>query len=147
MKGIFHLKTVYAHCDIPCGIYDPHAAQIAALTTLRMLDLIRESQDAHDISRYTSVKEEYAERCKNEVRIIWGDFFKTEDLNPEVNSLLKQIMELASAVKQGKDRQKGEGLVGAVNQFAELFWSKKGIKTRRVPAPYKIEAEIIIPEL
>ncbi|MCR4261190.1 MAG: superoxide dismutase, Ni [Candidatus Colwellbacteria bacterium] len=147
MKDFFRLKTIYAHCDIPCGIYDPHVAQIAALTTLRMLDLISKSQDAHDISRYASVKEEYAEKCKNEVRIIWGDFFKAEDLSPEINSLFKRIVESASAVKQGKDQKQGEELVDLVNQFAEIFWDKKGIKTRRVPAPYKVEAEVVIPEL
>ena len=83
MRKLFSLRRVYAHCDIPCGIYDPHTAEIAALTVLRMLELIGESKDAHDISRYTAVKEEHTERCKREIIIIWGDFFKAEDLNIE----------------------------------------------------------------
>ena len=32
----------YAHCDIPCGIYDPHHAQMAAHTVVRMVDLINQ---------------------------------------------------------------------------------------------------------
>src|SRR3989344_8169712 len=128
------LKRIYAHCDIPCGIYDPHSAQIAALTVLRMLELLDESKDTHDVSRYTIVKEEHAEKCKNEIRIIWGDFLKAEDLNAEINVLVHQIMELASKAKQGKEKKCGEELVEAVNQFAEVFWGKRGVKTRRVAA-------------
>ena len=146
MRRLFHLKKVYAHCDIPCGIYDPHGAQVAALTVLRMQELLGESKEAHDISRYTAIKEEHAERCKSEVRIIWGDFFKGEDLSTEFNVLVHQIMELASKAKQGQEKKHGEDLVEAVNQFAEVFWSKKGVKTKKVTAPYKVEAQIVIPE-
>ena len=141
------LKKVYAHCDIPCGIYDPHSAQIAALTVLRMLELLGESENTHDVSRYTAVKEEHAERCKREVSIIWGDFFKEEDLSGELNALVHRIMEFASKAKQGKVVKQGEELVEAVNQFAEVFWRKKGVKTRRVATPYKVEAQVVIPEL
>ena len=147
MRKLFSLRRVYAHCDIPCGIYDPHTAEIAALTVLRMLELIGESKDAHDISRYTAVKEEHTERCKREIIIIWGDFFKAEDLNIEINALVHRIMELASRAKQERERKHGEDLLEAVNQFAELFWSKQGVKIKRVAAPHKVEAQIVIPEL
>ena len=147
MEKLFTLKKVYAHCDIPCGIYDPHTAQIAALTVLRMSELLSESKDAHDIFRYTAVKEEHAERCKNEIRIIWGDFFKGEDLTQEVNNLVHEIMQLASKAKQGHEKKLGEDLVEAVNRFAEAFWSKQGIETKRVVAPYKVDAQIVVPKL
>src|SRR3989344_5650412 len=143
----FILKKIYAHCDIPCGIYDPHTAQIAALTVLRMLGLLSENKDVHDVARYVAVKEEHAERCKNEIRIIWGDFFKGEDLTPETNSLVHEIMELASEAKQGHEKKLGEDLVEVVNRFAEVFWSKQGIETKRVAAPYKVDAQIVVPKL
>jgi len=147
MGSFFILKRVYAHCDIPCGIYDPHTAQIAALTVLRMLELLGDSKNAHDIARYVVVKEEHAEKCKNEVRIIWGDFFKAEGSNAEVDRLVHQIMELASKARQGSERKCGEDLVDAVNRFAELFWVKSGIGTKSVTAPYKVKAKMVIPEL
>ena len=147
MKHLFSLKSVYAHCDIPCGIYDPHAAQIASLTVLRMLDLMSKSGEMHDLSRYIAVKEEHAEKCKHEIRIIWGDFFAEEDINAEINQLVHRIMKLASMAKQGKDLKLGVELLEAVNHFAELFWAKKDIKTKRVAAPYKVEAEMVVPEL
>ena len=78
----FGFERAKAHCDIPCGIYDPSAAQIAALTVVRMIDLITDLEskgNPHDaafhntLGRYVTVKEEHAEKAKHEIRIIWGD--------------------------------------------------------------------------
>jgi len=77
---MFKLDTVKAHCDVPCGIYDPSGAQIAALSVIRMLDLINAAEKGDDeaaylnnMARYIAVKEEEAIKCKEEIRIIWGD--------------------------------------------------------------------------
>ncbi len=155
MKFFKPPKTVYAHCDIPCGIYDPYRAQIAALTVLRMMDLIYELKDIsditsiHDVARHVTTKEEHAELCKHEVRIIWGDYFKDGYIEkyPELHLLTHRIMQAGSGVKHGTDRGLGEELLGAVNRFAEIFWETKGIKTKRVKSPHKPEEEIIYPLL
>lgn len=139
------MKTVYAHCDIPCGIYDPHEAIVGAATVLRMMDLIADSKDSHDVARYTAVKERHAEKCKHEVRVIWGDYFKEE--HPSVEKLVHEIMQWASKARQGVDRRDGEELLDRVNQFAEIFWDTKGVKTKKVAAPYSVEDEIVIPIL
>ncbi|KKR73365.1 MAG: hypothetical protein UU17_C0037G0010 [Candidatus Nomurabacteria bacterium GW2011_GWA1_40_8] len=83
---IFPPRPVHAHCDIPCGIYDPYQAQVAAHTVIRMVNLLNEinvssSEPDFDerkrvisrVARLTSVKEEHAEMVKREVRILWGD--------------------------------------------------------------------------
>src|SRR6266540_197451 len=80
-------KVAYAHCDIPCGIYDPHHAQMAAHTVIRIIDLIYQIPKpaasagpkdweayAFKVSRHTTVKEQHAELAKHEVRILWGDY-------------------------------------------------------------------------
>ena len=36
----FGVEEAKAHCDVPCGIYDPIVAQINALTVVRMMDLM-----------------------------------------------------------------------------------------------------------
>src|SRR3990170_3933268 len=93
-RGIDRLapaRTAHAHCDIPCGIYDPHHAQLAAHTVIRMNLLINElkkpgpnaaaeeRQDyANKLSRYVATKEQHAEIAKHEVRILWADYFKPE---------------------------------------------------------------------
>src|SRR4030042_5933079 len=95
-------QVVYAHCDIPCGIYDPHRARLAALTVVRMVDLLKDKKDPHDIARLTAVKEEHAEICKHEARIICGDYFKEEHLKkyPEISELSHKIMQLGSRARQ-----------------------------------------------
>jgi len=147
--SLFRPQTAYGHCDIPCGIYDPHAAQIAALSALRIIDLLGSVEDGHEVARLTAVKEKHCEECKHQVRIIWGDYFKQEhvDKYPEIHDLTHQIMQLASRVRQNKKRADAKELLNAVNRFAEIFWESKGVKTKRVKAPYKIEDEIVVPEL
>ena len=72
-------RVAHAHCDIPCGIYDPHAAEIAAQTVEKMVSLIADLGPDDDttgwhnsFSRYVTVKEQHAELLKREVLIIWA---------------------------------------------------------------------------
>jgi len=120
-----HFETVEAHCDIPCGIYDPHQAQIGALTVIRMVDLIDEHVKEHDkietaeffnsMTRYIAVKEEHAELVKHEIRVIWGDFIKESHLEeyPQLNGLVHKIMALASKARQTVDRKTAVALLVA----------------------------------
>ncbi len=139
---------VSAHCDVPCGIYDPHGMQVAAHTVLRMIDLMGSTQDAHRIARYALVKGEHAEKVKHEARVIWGDYFKPAHLEkfPELHELTWKIMKLASQARQGTDREAAEGLLEAVLEFSEKFWETKGVKTRRIKAPYPTGGELVVIE-
>ena len=154
----FKFERAKAHCDIPCGIYDPISAQIAALTTVRMLDLIaglesseeKGKADYHNsMSRFIAVKEEHAEKAKHEIRVIWGDYFKPEhfEKHPELNALANQIMKLGSKVRQTADRQTGLDLVEAINKFAAIFWETKGVAVKRAKAPYAPSLELVYPAL
>jgi nickel superoxide dismutase len=143
-------KEVHAHCDIPCGIYDPHLAQVAAHTVLRMAQLIAEHpDDAHAVARYTRVKEDHAELCKHEIRIIWGDYFKPEmvEKHKNLHEVVWGIMKSASKARQEAGVEEAQKLVDDVNVFAELFWDTKSIKTRHVNAPYPTGAELVLPDL
>ena len=153
-------RRVHAHCDIPCGIYDLHGAQLSVLTVLRMHQLIAElpkpgpqttseERDAyvHKLSRYTAVKEEHAEQCKRELRVIWGDYFTPEHLQkfPELHSLFWQAMKLASKVRQNIDLQATQELLTSVQKIAEIFWKTKGAETRRQPSMQKSGGELVYP--
>ena len=157
---IARFDEVGAHCDIPCKIYDPSTAQLAALTVLRMVDLIEETErnagaaDERGIGywnsmvRFVTTKEEHATRCKDEIRIIWGDYFKTSQFErfPEIHDLSHKIMLLASACKQNVDRDKALGLIEAVNRFAEIFWTSKDIAVKRCVCPYPPAVEVVYPD-
>jgi nickel superoxide dismutase len=143
-----------AHCDVPCGIYDPIVAQINALTVVRMIDLMAALEGegvAYDnsMSRYIAVKEEHAEKAKLEVRIIFGDFIKDAHIEqyPELPGLFHKIMQLGSKSRQTADREAGVALVEAINRFAEVFWAVKGVATKKAKAPYAPALEMVYPDL
>ncbi len=146
-----------AHCDIPCGIYDPIVAQIAALTVVRMIDLMNdlrakgtEGMDyENSMSRYITVKEEHAEKAKHEIRIIWGDYIKAQHLeaHPELHEITHKIMSLGSKARQTTDRAVAVEFVEAINRFAEVFWATKNIPTKRAKAPYAPALELVYPVL
>ncbi len=143
-----------AHCDIPCGIYDPIIAQINALTVVRMMDLMAALEGEglayeNSMSRYIAVKEEHAEKAKNEIRVIYGDFIKDAHIKqyPELPTLFHEIMQLGSKGRQTADREAGLALVEAVNKFAAIFWEIKGVKTKKAKAPYAPALEMVYPDL
>lgn len=147
-----------AHCDIPCGIYDPIVAQIAALTVVRMVDLAKDLESktsdknlafANSLARYVAVKEEHAEKTKHEIRIIWGDYIKAQHLEkyPQIHGIVHEIMALGSKSRQSMDREIAVNLVEKVNEFAQIFWETKGIDTKRAKAPYAPGLELVYPNL
>lgn len=154
----FHFDRAKAHCDIPCGIYDPTPAQIDALTVVRMMDLMAELDESDDkpklsyhnsMNRYIAVKEDHAENLKNEIRVIWGDFLQGKKLEeyPQTHDLVHKIMLLGSSVRQTADREKGLELVDAVNEFAEIFWAVKNVPTKKAKAPYAPGLVMVYPDL
>lgn len=148
-------ELVQAHCDIPCGIYDPIIAQIAALSVVRMVDQINalantnDAQYANTLNRYIAVKESEAIKCKEEIRVIWGDFIKPAHVEkyPHIHTLAHSIMALGGAAKQHVSRDKAMELLEAVNQFAQIFWEIKGVATKRAKVPYLPNEELVYPVL
>jgi nickel superoxide dismutase len=151
-------EQVKAHCDIPCGIYDPITAQIAAVTVVRMMDLMADLEGKggekgkdylNSMSRYVSVKEEHAEKAKAEIRVIWGDYIKATHLEkyPELHGLVHQIMQLGSKSRQTTDRQVALDFVEAINKFTEVFWATKNVATKRAKSPYNPPLELVYPVL
>jgi len=148
------LDTASAHCDIPCGIYDPQPALYHALSVVRQMDILLaiDTSDmnvgtAMQIARNTAEKEKQAEKVKQEIRIIWGDFIKGDILKDQASALAHNIMMKASSCKQGLHREDGLALVALVNDFAEMFWTMKDVKTKRVTAPYAPALEVVYPDL
>ncbi len=151
---MFNIQEVKAHCDVPCGIYDPSTAQIAALSVIRMVDLMNAAESSgvdyhNDMARYVAVKESEAIKCKEEICIIWGDFIKAPQLaeNPEIHSLVHNIMMLGGAAKQHASREKAMELLTEVNKFAEIFWKIKGIPTKVSKSPYAPNEDVVYPVL
>ena len=130
------VQDAEAHCDIPCGIYDPVAAKIAAQTVQKMvlrMQALEEGDDhmayANTMARYIAVKEEHAETCKRELRILWADYAWPNmpegfDLHGSFNAALK----LAGRCRQTVDMGACEELVASVDAIAAAFWATKGVE-------------------
>jgi nickel superoxide dismutase len=123
--------TAYAHCDVPCGIYDPHAAELAARTVARMVELIgqlpKESPteaDRNKFVRCVTVKEQHAEIVKHEITVIWADYFKPEHLE-RYPDLHDRTWKIPGKNKQNIDAAAAAELEAAVKEFADIFWSTK----------------------
>ena len=152
------IPEAHAHCDIPCKIYDPGPTIIAALTVVRMLDILedwRQHRPEDDVafintlSRAVAQKEEHAAAVKDGIRVIWGDYFKAPQFAqyPQLHELTHKIMLVAGAAKQGINRENALELVKLVNEFAEIFWATKNVKTKRVVCPYPPSLEVVYPDL
>ena len=150
-------EEVSAHCDIPCKIYDPIIAQIATLTIIRLMDLIDELnqkdnldiKDHAQLARLMKEKEAHGLKVKEEVRVIWGDYFKQPQFDqvPGIQDLAHSIMLQASKAKQGINREDGIKLLNLVNQFAEAFWVTKGVQTFKSVCPYPPAQEVVYPKI
>lgn len=126
-------QTAHAHCDVPCGIYDPATAQLAARTVSRMVELLDGLpvggglEDRNKFIRCIAVKEQHAEQVKRDVQVIWSDYFKPEHLAqfPELHDLTWKILKQAGKCKQSVDAAAAADLEVQVARFAEIFWSSK----------------------
>ena len=161
LTSIFSLlpaKTAYAHCDIPCGIYDPHQAQVAAHTIIRMNQLLGEvkrsasadgsgeTKAEHDIARITHVKEEHGHLVEDELGTLQNDYFKEEHYKEFANlrQLLDKATKLSIKTRQSIDMQAAKELLEVVMQIAEIFYKSKGLESARVKAPYPTGFDIVV---
>lgn len=132
---IFKPQIVLAHCDVPCGIYDPRAVQIAAETILKMVEKIESLpkrnptvSDRNLFVRTVWTKEEHARKCKEELLILWTDFFKPEHLAmfPKLHETFWKAAKLCSRNKQEVSMEAARELVAAVEEIAGMFGKVKG---------------------
>lgn len=136
----FPALPVYAHCDIPCGIYASSPAQIAADTVVRMNEKIRDLGDPpphtdkvkflsyhNSLARMIMVKEEHAQICKKELLILWTDYFKEEHLKlfPNLHETFWKAAKLCSKNKQELNLETARSLQKAVHEIGHMFEEAK----------------------
>lgn len=129
-----------AHCDGPCGIYDPSSARIAAEAAVSMTrkivalelpaadDAVAVRAYHNTLSRYVSIKEEQAHLAKEELLILWTDFFKPQHLAafPDLHDTFWKAAKLCSAVKVEVSEQHANELMDAIKAVHVMFWKAKG---------------------
>lgn len=128
-----------AHCDGPCGVYDPSSARIAAEASLSMtkkiLDLKAPDSGDHKawiafhntMARYIAIKEEQTQIAKDELLILWTDYFKPTHLDkyPDLHDKFWKAAKLCSSVKVEVSLEHANELMDAVKEIHEIFWATK----------------------
>lgn len=123
--------TAHAHCDLPCGVYDPAQARIEAESVLAVQKKYQDNDDLEFRTRAILIKEQRAELVKHHLWVLWTDYFKPEHLekHPGLHELVWKATKAAGAggAKGSMDPAKGQELLDLVDQIAAIFAeTKKG---------------------
>lgn len=139
MKSLYPASSAHAHCDGPCGIYDPASARIAAEAaqsmTKKMLALTKPDENNHNeyvsylntLSRYAAIKEEQADLAKKELLILWTDYFKPPHVEkyPNLHEIFWNAAKLCSSVKVEVNEQHAAELMTTIEKIHDIFWQTK----------------------
>src|SRR5438067_8111323 len=120
-------RTVHAHCDLPCGVYDPAQARIEAESVKACQQKYQDSDDDVFKERAVSIKEQRANLVKEHLWVLWTDYFKPEHLEkyPQLHDLFWQGTKEAGAAKKSNDPEQGQKLLDLVDEIGKVFWETK----------------------
>jgi nickel superoxide dismutase len=119
--------TVEAHCDLPCGVYDPAQARVEALSVKACMEKYAASDDEQFKTRAILIKEERADLVKHHLWVLWTDYFKPEHLeaHPGLHQLFWDATKAAGAAKKSLDPADGQKVIDLVDQIADIFAATK----------------------
>jgi nickel superoxide dismutase len=121
--------TVSAHCDLPCGVYDPAQARIEAQSVKACIEKYHASDDANFKSRAIAIKEERSHMVKEHLWVLWTDYFKAPHFEkyPQLHGLFNEATKLAGAAgtKGTVDVAVADELIAKIDQIAEIFADSK----------------------
>ena len=131
------IKPVYAHCDVPCGIYETDTMRHAADTCVRMIEKIEALPDSvggkseahNNFVRAVATKDKHAQLCKDQIYVIWSDFLKPEHLEkfPNLHEVMWQAAKQCSKVKQTVSLDEAKKLAELVAEVDKLFKDVKAL--------------------
>jgi nickel superoxide dismutase len=126
--------TARAHCDLPCGVYDPEQARIEAESCLRIIERYNANEDAAYRARAIAIKEERAELVKHHLDVLWHDYFKPEHLDavPNLHQLFWDAAKQASKVKASTDPADGRRLLELIDEVDAAWKATGGPEKTRV---------------
>ena len=119
--------TAYAHCDLPCGVYDPAQARIEAESVKAIMEKYNASSDEVFKERAVFIKEERADLVKHHLWVLWTDYFKPDHLekHPELHSLFWTATKAAGEAKKTTDVAVGQKLLDQIAEIDRIFWETK----------------------
>jgi nickel superoxide dismutase len=120
---------VSAHCDLPCGVYDPAQARIEAESIKAIIAKANDSSDPDFRTRAVLIKEQRSELVKHHLWVLWTDYFKPPHFEkyPQLHTLFNEATKLAGAsgTKGTLDGDVADQLLAKIDEIAEIFWETK----------------------
>ena len=119
--------TVSAHCDLPCGVYDPAQARIEAESVKAVQEKYQANQDVDFRTRAIIIKEQRAELSKHHVTVLWSDYFKAPHFEkyPQLHGLVNDTLKALSAAKASNDPATGQKALDLIAEIDRIFWETK----------------------
>jgi nickel superoxide dismutase len=121
--------TVHAHCDLPCGVYDPAQARIEAESVKAICEKYQANEDAAYRTRALDIKEQRSELVKHHLWVLWTDYFKAPHFEkyPQLNQLFNEATKLAGAggTKGSTDPAVADQLLAKIEEISKIFWETK----------------------
>jgi nickel superoxide dismutase len=133
------VRTAYAHCDLPCGVYDPAQARIEAESCYKIVEKYHGSSDQLFKARALHIKEERAELVKHHLDVLWHDYFKPEHLkeHPGLHELFWNAAKQASKVKGSVEQADAAKLLELIDEIDQVWRKTGGPEKTRVAKPAK----------
>ena len=130
MSTLLHpARIVHAHCDLPCGVYDPAQARIEAESVKAIQEKYQGNEDPEFRTRAIQIKEQRAELVKHHLWVLWTDYFKPAHFEkyPHLHQLFNEATKLAGAggTKGSLDVAVADQLLAKIDEIAEIFWETK----------------------
>ncbi|MBB5117029.1 superoxide dismutase [Streptomyces eurocidicus] len=128
LSRLFAAKVqVSAHCDLPCGVYDPAQARIEAESVKAVQEKYQANQDPDFRTRALVIKEQRAELAKHHVSVLWSDYFKPPHFEkyPELHQLVNDTLKALSAAKASNEPETGQKALDLIAQIDKIFWETK----------------------
>jgi nickel superoxide dismutase len=126
---MFSAVEVTAHCDLPCGVYDPAQARIEAESVKAIQEKYQANEDAVYRTRAILIKEQRAELVKHHLWVLWTDYFKPPHFEkyPQLHELFNKATKQAGAAggKGSMDPAEGQKLLDYIAEIDKIFWETK----------------------
>jgi nickel superoxide dismutase len=121
--------TVHAHCDLPCGVYDPAQARIEAESVKAICEKYKANEDPAFRTRALDIKEERSDLVKHHLWVLWTDYFKPPHFEkyPQLHQLFNDATKLAGAggTKGSTDVAVADQLLAKIEEISKIFWETK----------------------
>ena len=128
-SSMFSTVAATAHCDLPCGVYDPAQARIEAESVKAIQEKYQGNEDPVFRTRAILIKEQRADLVKHHLWVLWTDYFKPPHFEkyPQLHTLFNEATKLAGAggTKGTMDAKAADDLLAKIDEIAEIFWETK----------------------